>query len=81
MRPNPKPVSVPYLSALVLRKELETMLENEGDQVHTHTLSLTHSVTHSFIYLLISLISLTHIHAHTCTHISFTITNHPREVV
>ncbi|KAK0149403.1 DENN domain-containing protein 4C [Merluccius polli] len=32
-RPNPKPVSVPYLSALVLRKELETLLENEGDQV------------------------------------------------
>ena len=36
-RPNPKPVSVPYLSPLVLRKELETLLENEGDQViHTH---------------------------------------------
>lgn len=33
-RPNPKPVSVPYLSPLVLRKELETLLENEGDQVH-----------------------------------------------
>uniref|UniRef100_W5K4T3 DENN domain containing 4C n=1 Tax=Astyanax mexicanus TaxID=7994 RepID=W5K4T3_ASTMX len=32
-RPNPKPVSVPYLSPLVLRKELETLLENEGDQV------------------------------------------------
>ncbi|KAG7260755.1 hypothetical protein CRUP_015134, partial [Coryphaenoides rupestris] len=32
-RPNPKPVSVPYLSALVLRKELETLLENEGDQL------------------------------------------------
>ncbi|XP_046904923.1 DENN domain-containing protein 4C isoform X6 [Hypomesus transpacificus] len=30
---NPKPVSVPYLSPLVLRKELETLLENEGDQV------------------------------------------------
>lgn len=37
-RPNPKPVSVPYLSPLVLRKELETLLENEGDQVkHSHT--------------------------------------------
>lgn len=32
-RQNPKPVSVPYLSPLVLRKELETLLENEGDQV------------------------------------------------
>lgn len=32
-RVNPKPVSVPYLSPLVLRKELETLLENEGDQV------------------------------------------------
>ncbi|XP_062305569.1 DENN domain-containing protein 4C isoform X8 [Osmerus eperlanus] len=32
-RSNPKPVSVPYLSPLVLRKELETLLENEGDQV------------------------------------------------
>lgn len=31
--PNPKPVSVPYLSPLVLRKELESLLENEGDQV------------------------------------------------
>ncbi|KAL0188125.1 hypothetical protein M9458_015224, partial [Cirrhinus mrigala] len=30
--PNPKPVSVPYLSPLVLRKELESLLENEGDQ-------------------------------------------------
>lgn len=34
-RPNPKPVSVPYLSPLVLRKELETLLENEGDQVRS----------------------------------------------
>ncbi|XP_059826005.1 DENN domain-containing protein 4C isoform X2 [Hypanus sabinus] len=32
-RPNPKPVSVPYLSPLVLRKELESLLDNEGDQV------------------------------------------------
>ena len=32
-RPNPRPVSVPYLSPLVLRKELETLLENEGDKV------------------------------------------------
>lgn len=42
-RPNPKPVSVPYLSPLVLRKELETLLENEGDQVkysHTRIMSL-----------------------------------------
>lgn len=34
-RANPKPVSVPYLSPLVLRKELETLLENEGDQVES----------------------------------------------
>lgn len=43
-RPNPKPVSVPYLSPLVLRKELETLLENEGDQVkesHNLTSALT----------------------------------------
>ncbi|XP_038626145.1 DENN domain-containing protein 4C isoform X2 [Tachyglossus aculeatus] len=32
-KPNPPPVSVPYLSPLVLRKELESLLENEGDQV------------------------------------------------
>ncbi|XP_035274889.1 DENN domain-containing protein 4C-like [Anguilla anguilla] len=32
-RPNPQPVSVPYLSPLVLRKELESLLENEGEQV------------------------------------------------
>ncbi|KAM5298832.1 DENN domain-containing protein 4C isoform 2-T2 [Ctenodactylus gundi] len=37
-RPNPPPVSVPYLSPLVLRKELESLLENEGDQV-IHTAS------------------------------------------
>ncbi|XP_048146923.1 DENN domain-containing protein 4C isoform X4 [Corvus hawaiiensis] len=35
-RPNPAPVSVPYLSPLVLHKELESLLENEGEQViHT----------------------------------------------
>ncbi|XP_010085052.1 PREDICTED: DENN domain-containing protein 4C, partial [Pterocles gutturalis] len=35
-RANPLPVSVPYLSPLVLRKELESLLENEGEQViHT----------------------------------------------
>ncbi|XP_030326508.1 DENN domain-containing protein 4C isoform X6 [Strigops habroptila] len=35
-RPNPLPVSVPYLSPLVLHKELESLLENEGEQViHT----------------------------------------------
>ncbi|XP_010170915.1 DENN domain-containing protein 4C [Antrostomus carolinensis] len=35
-RTNPLPVSVPYLSPLVLRKELESLLENEGEQViHT----------------------------------------------
>lgn len=49
-RPNPKPVSVPYLSPLVLRKELETLLENEGDQVkysHNHTLCFTKHDTRS----------------------------------
>ncbi|NXF10321.1 DEN4C protein, partial [Smithornis capensis] len=35
-RPNPLPVSIPYLSPLVLHKELESLLENEGEQViHT----------------------------------------------
>ncbi|CAL8370377.1 unnamed protein product [Boreogadus saida] len=44
-RPNPKPVSVPYLSALVLRKELETMRENEGDQVlYTHKFLSQHPI-------------------------------------
>lgn len=43
--PNPKPVSVPYLSPLVLRKELESMLENEGDQViHTHKFLSQHPI-------------------------------------
>ncbi|XP_078097285.1 C-myc promoter-binding protein isoform X2 [Mustelus asterias] len=31
--PNPDPITVPYLSPLVLWKELESLLENEGDQV------------------------------------------------
>ncbi|XP_041738425.2 DENN domain-containing protein 4C isoform X2 [Coregonus clupeaformis] len=44
-RPNPMPVSVPYLSPLVLRKELETLLENEGDQViYTHTFLSQHPI-------------------------------------
>ncbi|XP_033465563.2 DENN domain-containing protein 4C isoform X1 [Epinephelus lanceolatus] len=44
-RPNPKPVSVPYLSPLVLRKELETLLENEGDQViYTHKFLNQHPI-------------------------------------
>ncbi|XP_067827358.1 C-myc promoter-binding protein isoform X3 [Heptranchias perlo] len=30
---NPDPITVPYLSPLVLWKELESLLENEGDQV------------------------------------------------
>ncbi|XP_051922791.1 DENN domain-containing protein 4C isoform X2 [Hippocampus zosterae] len=43
--PNPKPVSVPYLSPLVLRKELETLLENEGDQViYTHKFLSQHPI-------------------------------------
>uniref|UniRef100_A0A674C0Q2 DENN/MADD domain containing 4C n=1 Tax=Salmo trutta TaxID=8032 RepID=A0A674C0Q2_SALTR len=44
-RPNPTPVSVPYLSPLVLRKELETLLENEGDQViYTHKFLSQHPI-------------------------------------
>ncbi|KAM7377430.1 hypothetical protein PAMA_013964 [Pampus argenteus] len=44
-RPNPKPVFVPYLSPLVLRKELETLLENEGDQViYTHKFLSQHPI-------------------------------------
>ncbi|XP_051537842.1 DENN domain-containing protein 4C-like isoform X2 [Myxocyprinus asiaticus] len=44
-RPNPKPVSVPYLSPLVLRKELESLLENEGDQViYTHKFLSQHPI-------------------------------------
>ncbi|KAG9333587.1 hypothetical protein JZ751_011324 [Albula glossodonta] len=44
-RPNPQPVSVPYLSPLVLRKELESLLENEGDQVvYTHKFLSQHPI-------------------------------------
>ncbi|XP_023363938.1 DENN domain-containing protein 4C isoform X2 [Otolemur garnettii] len=44
-RPNPPPVSVPYLSPLVLRKELESLLENEGDQViHTSSFINQHPI-------------------------------------
>ncbi|XP_068090496.1 DENN domain-containing protein 4C isoform X2 [Hyperolius riggenbachi] len=44
-RHNPSPVSVPYLSPLVLRKELESLLENEGDQViHTSTFINQHPI-------------------------------------
>ncbi|KAJ8271275.1 hypothetical protein COCON_G00101340 [Conger conger] len=44
-RPNPQPVSVPYLSPLVLRKELESLLENEGGQVVcTHTFLSQHPI-------------------------------------
>lgn len=44
-RPNPSPVSVPYLSPLVLRKELESLLENEGDQViHTSSFINQHPI-------------------------------------
>uniref|UniRef100_A0A7N4NT45 DENN domain containing 4C n=1 Tax=Sarcophilus harrisii TaxID=9305 RepID=A0A7N4NT45_SARHA len=43
--PNPSPVSVPYLSPLVLRKELESLLENEGDQViHTSSFINQHPI-------------------------------------
>ncbi|XP_018412367.1 PREDICTED: DENN domain-containing protein 4C [Nanorana parkeri] len=44
-RHNPPPVSVPYLSPLVLRKELESLLENDGDQViHTSTFINQHPI-------------------------------------
>ncbi|KAK1174925.1 hypothetical protein AOXY_G2536 [Acipenser oxyrinchus oxyrinchus] len=44
-RPNPMPVSVPYLSPLVLRKELESLLENEGEQViYTHKFINQHPI-------------------------------------
>ncbi|XP_053321873.1 DENN domain-containing protein 4C [Spea bombifrons] len=44
-RQNPPPVSVPYLSPLVLRKELESLLENDGDQViHTSTFINQHPI-------------------------------------
>lgn len=44
-RPNPLPVSVPYLSPLVLRKELESLLENEGEQViHTSSFINQHPI-------------------------------------
>ncbi|XP_043933792.1 C-myc promoter-binding protein [Protopterus annectens] len=33
--PNPDPITVPYLSPLVLWKELESLLENEGDHAVT----------------------------------------------
>ncbi|XP_018615207.1 DENN domain-containing protein 4C-like isoform X2 [Scleropages formosus] len=44
-RANPQPISVPFLSPLVLRKELESLLENEGDQViHTHKFLSQHPI-------------------------------------
>ncbi|XP_057692439.1 C-myc promoter-binding protein-like isoform X1 [Corythoichthys intestinalis] len=39
---NPEPVTVPYLSPLVLWKELESLLENEGDQVITEADMVDH---------------------------------------
>ncbi|KAM8876301.1 C-myc promoter-binding protein-like isoform 1-T1 [Synchiropus picturatus] len=44
---NPEPVTVPYLSPLVLWKELESLLENEGDQVITEPGLVDH---HPIIY-------------------------------
>ncbi|MGH0176438.1 UNVERIFIED_CONTAM: hypothetical protein FKN15_072963 [Acipenser sinensis] len=44
-KPNPMPVSVPYLSPLVLRKELESLLENEGEHViYTHKFINQHPI-------------------------------------
>uniref|UniRef100_A0A7N6BQI8 DENN domain containing 4A n=1 Tax=Anabas testudineus TaxID=64144 RepID=A0A7N6BQI8_ANATE len=44
---NPEPVTVPYLSPLVLWKELESLLENEGDSVITEADMVDH---HPIIY-------------------------------
>uniref|UniRef100_A0A8P4KKE6 DENN domain containing 4A n=1 Tax=Dicentrarchus labrax TaxID=13489 RepID=A0A8P4KKE6_DICLA len=44
---NPEPVTVPYLSPLVLWKELESLLENEGDAVITEADMVDH---HPIIY-------------------------------
>ena len=44
---NPEPVTVPYLSPLVLWKELESLLENEGDPVITEADVVDH---HPIIY-------------------------------
>nr|XP_057932989.1 C-myc promoter-binding protein-like isoform X2 [Doryrhamphus excisus] len=44
---NPEPVTVPYLSPLVLWKELESLLENEGDAVVTEADMVDH---HPIIY-------------------------------
>lgn len=44
---NPEPVTVPYLSPLVLWKELESLLENEGDAVITEADVVDH---HPIIY-------------------------------
>uniref|UniRef100_A0A668AMV6 DENN domain containing 4A n=1 Tax=Myripristis murdjan TaxID=586833 RepID=A0A668AMV6_9TELE len=44
---NPEPVTVPYLSPLVLWKELESLLENEGDPVITAADMVDH---HPIIY-------------------------------
>lgn len=44
---NPEPVTVPYLSPLVLWKELESLLENEGDPVITEADIVDH---HPIIY-------------------------------
>ncbi|XP_030614313.1 C-myc promoter-binding protein-like isoform X5 [Archocentrus centrarchus] len=44
---NPEPVTVPYLSPLVLWKELESLLENEGDPVITEADLVDH---HPIIY-------------------------------
>uniref|UniRef100_A0A673WHR4 DENN domain containing 4A n=1 Tax=Salmo trutta TaxID=8032 RepID=A0A673WHR4_SALTR len=44
---HPEPVTVPYLSPLVLWKELESLLENEGDPVITVSAVVDH---HPIIY-------------------------------
>ncbi|XP_075892596.1 C-myc promoter-binding protein-like isoform X3 [Nelusetta ayraudi] len=44
---DPEPVTVPYLSPLVLWKELESLLENEGDPVMTEAHVVDH---HPIVY-------------------------------
>lgn len=61
-RPNPKSVSVPYLSPLVLRKELETLLENEGDQVKSRPAAARNTKPGVFLVRLLDLVRPGYLH-------------------
>lgn len=61
-RPNPKSVSVPYLSPLVLRKELETLLENEGDQVKSRPAAARNTRLGVFLVRLLGLVRPGYLH-------------------